>query len=118
MVLVACQIDSVVENEANDCDWPTLKETLDSLRGPRLGRLAEKDIENFARRNDEAGEEWAERSVMLRKLKTPIFSSTFAYGLATWPAERWSEDMRLVYNQLNDVAAELWNQPQGLTKEQ
>lgn len=118
MVLVACQIDSAVESEANDCDWPTLKETLDSLRGPRLGRPAEENIENFARRNDEAGEEWAERSVMLRKLKTPIFSSTFAYGLATWPAERWSEDMRLVYNQLNDVAARLWNQPQGLTKEQ
>ena len=115
MALVGGQLDGAVLDDGYN--QPSLAATLENLRR-RLGERARTEIEKFARRNDDMGEEYATRAAMLRKLAAPILASTFAHGFAAWPPERWSEAMRHTHGQITDLAASEWGQPQGLTKDQ
>ena len=115
MALVGGLLDGAVLDDGYH--QPSLAATLENLRR-RLGERARTEIEKFARRNDDMGEEYAARAAMLRKLAAPILASTFAHGFAAWPPERWSEAMRHTHGQITDLAASEWGQPQGLTKEQ
>ena len=115
MALVGGQLDGAVLDDGYN--QPSLAATLENLRR-RLGERARTEIEKFARRNDDMGEEYAARAAMLRKLAAPILASTFAHGFAAWPPERWSEAMRHTHGRITEMAASEWGQPQGLTKEQ
>ncbi len=104
MVLVAGQFDGAISDDG--FDRASLAETERNLTG-RLGRRATDEIEKLAACRDEGGD--TKIAGILRGLKTPIFSSTFAHGFATWAPDTWSNSMHHVHKELTELARDSWN---------
>lgn len=104
MVLVAGQFDGAISDDG--FDRASLADTERNLT-TRLGRRATYEIEKLAAFRDEVGD--TNIADILRGLKTPIFSSTFAHGFSTWAPDTWGHTMRHVHGQLTELASDSWN---------
>ncbi|TWI73050.1 dynamin family protein [Desulfobotulus alkaliphilus] len=104
MVLVAGQFDNVIyedgpqRNSLEDCEKNLCT---------RLTRRAEDEMEKMAR-DFEMRERPALASLM-RSMKTPVLSSTFAHGFASWPEDNWGKTMKHMHKLLQEMAEEEWN---------
>lgn len=104
MVLVAGQYDSAISDDG--FQRVSLIETERNLI-TRLGRRATNEIEKLATFRDEIGD--TKIAEILRGLKQPIFSSTFAHGFSTWVPDTWSKTMHHVHKTLAKLAKDSWN---------
>lgn len=104
MVLVAGQLDGVIADDG--FDRASLAETEDNVRA-RLLRRAESEIERLSVAREKLGD--PDVAKLLRGLKTPILSSTYAHGYAHWEENRWGKGMRHMHQQLAEMAEESWN---------
>lgn len=104
MVLVAGQFDGVIADDG--FNRASLAETEGNVR-TRLGRRAESEIESLATAREKLGD--PDVAKLLRGLKTPILSSTYAHGYAHWEESRWGKGMRHMHQQLAEMAEESWN---------
>jgi len=104
MVLVAGQFDGVIADDG--FDRASLAETEGNVR-TRLGRRAESEIESLATTREKLGD--PDVAKLLRGLKKPILSSTYAHGYAHWEESRWGKGMRHMHQQLAEMAEESWN---------
>lgn len=104
MVLVAGQLDGTIADDGPNRD--SLAKTESNL-ATRNGRRAADEMEQLAKFRDEAGD--TAIAAMLRTLKTPIQSSTFAHGFAQWEPACWSEAMHHTHQNSTEMAAEHWN---------
>jgi len=104
LILVAGQYDNVLLDDGYD--HSSLAKTEANIQS-RLGRGASEKFERLASEREKQG--MADVAALLRGIKTPIFSSSFAYGFAHWPRERWSASMRHSHGQLSSMAADHWN---------
>lgn len=104
MVLVAGQLDGVIADDG--FNRASLVETEGNVRN-RLIRRAEGEIERLAT----AREKLCDPAVakLLRGLKVPILSSTYAHGYATWEERRWGKGMLHMHQQLVEMADECWS---------
>lgn len=99
LVLVAGQLDGVIADDG--FDRASLAETEKNVRS-RLTRRADAEIEIMAaRRAPDVAE-------LLRGMKTPILSSTYAHGYAHWEESRWGKGMRHMHQQLMEMAEGSW----------
>lgn len=103
MVLVAGQFDSAILDDGYDRD--SLKATEDNLK-KRLGKRADTEMSKLADQRQQVGR--LENAQLLRNLTQPIFASTYAHGFANWPKERWGNNMKHVYNELQEMATDNW----------
>jgi hypothetical protein len=103
MELVACQFDSAILDDGYDRD--SLLQTETNIK-TRLGRRAAEEMEKLAELREQLGH--ADTAALLRRLKLPIFASTFAHGFSAWPQANWGGSMLHVYQQFNDMAAQCW----------
>lgn len=106
LVLVGGQFDSAILDDGYDRD--SLAETENNIRR-RLQRGASEKVTELVKRRRESGQ--ARLAAVLEQLAEPVFASTFAYGFAMWPQERWGSSMRHTYSQLQDMAEECWDEP-------
>lgn len=104
MVLVAGQFDGVIADDGYDRN--SLAETEKNVR-TRLARRAEIEIEKLAVARETLGD--PKVAELLRGLKKPIFSSTFAHGYAHWDKSRWGKSMCHMHQELNELAESHWN---------
>jgi Dynamin family len=104
MVLVAGQFDGAISDDG--FSRASLADTERNLT-ERLGRRAMAEIEKLATFRDEVGD--TKIAEILRGLKTPIFSSTFAHGFSTWAPDTWGKTMRHVHKELVELARDSWN---------
>jgi len=104
MVLVAGQLDGVIADDG--FDRASLAETEGNVR-LRLVRRAESEIERLSIAREKLGDPAVAK--LLRGLKTPILSSTYAHGYAHWEESRWGKGMRHLHQQLAEMADESWN---------
>ena len=104
MVLVAGQLDGVIADDGYD--RVSLAETEKNVR-TRLARRAATEIEKLASAREKLGDPAV--AELLRGLKTPIFSSTYAHGYAQWPPSRWGKGMRHTHQALMELAQESWD---------
>lgn len=112
MVLVAGQLDGVIADDGYDRS--SLAETEKNVR-TRISRRADLEMEKLADiRSKLGGSEIAE---LIRSLKSPIFSSTFAHGYAHWSRDRWGKSMLHMHEQLTDMANSQWNSYQFSTED-
>ncbi|MCL6350400.1 dynamin family protein [Pectobacterium polaris] len=103
LVLVAGQYDSVILDDGYDRG--SLTETENNIQ-KRLLRIAQKksaDLVEFQRENGNDA-----RAIILEQLAQPVFASTFAWGFAHWPPEKWSDSMAHTFGQLQEMAEECW----------
>lgn len=107
MVLVAGQFDSAILDDGYDRD--SLKATEDNLK-KRLGKRADTEMSKLADQRQQVGR--VENAQLLRNLTKPIFASTYAHGFANWPKERWGNNMKHVYDELQEMAADNWQNVQ------
>ena len=104
MVLVAGQLDGAI---ADDGFYrASLAETEKNVR-TRLARRAENEIEKLAIAREKLGD--PQVAALLRNLKTPVFTSTFAHGFAHWDQSRWGKSMRHTHEQLAELAESAWS---------
>lgn len=104
MVLVAGQFDSAILDDGYDKG--SLAETEQNLL-TRLGRAANDKVSNLVEQRESRGQ--TEIADMLRQMSAPIFSSTFAYGFANWPADSWNKAMRHSHGELTEMAQDCWD---------
>lgn len=104
MVLVAGQLDGVIADDG--FDRASLVETEGNVCA-RLVRRAESEIERLSIARDKLGDPNVAK--LLRGLKTPILSSTYAHGYAHWEESRWGKGMRHMHQQLAEMAEQSWN---------
>jgi hypothetical protein len=104
LILVACQFDNAILDDGYD--RASLAETETNLRY-RLSRQAETQLERLATVREQQGA--PDVAALLRHIKTPLFSSSYAHGFASWPVERWNKGMRHVHGALTDLATESWD---------
>ncbi|WP_395303190.1 dynamin family protein [Pectobacterium polonicum] len=103
LVLVAGQYDSVILDDGYDRG--SLAETENNIQ-KRLLRIAQQksaELVEFQRGNGNDA-----RATILEELAHPVFASTFAWGFAHWPQEKWSGSMSHTFNQLQGIAEECW----------
>lgn len=103
MVLVAGQLDGVIADDG--FDRASLAETEGNVR-TRLVRRAESEIERLATAREKLGDPGV--AGLLRGLKAPILSSTYAHGYAHWEESRWSKGMCHMHQELAEMAEESW----------
>lgn len=106
LVVVAGQFDSAIQDDGYDRD--SLTETITNLQ-KRLRDVAVDKMEELRRHQQEI--ENPRLAAILTQLADPIFASTFAYGFANWPEEKWGTSMRHTYGQIQDMAEECWGEP-------
>ncbi|PKQ74239.1 hypothetical protein AOX56_05005 [Aeromonas sobria] len=106
LVLVAGQLDSAILDDGYDRN--SLAETESNIRRRLLRGASEKVAELVTIRRALGQTRLAE---VLEQLTEPVFASTFAYGFANWPDERWGNSMRHTHNQLQEMAEECWDEP-------
>lgn len=106
LVLVAGQLDSAILDDGYDRN--SLAETENNIRR-RLQRGASEKVAELVKVRREIGQ--TRLADVLEQLADPVFASTFAYGFATWPQERWGSSMCHTYSQLQDMAEECWDEP-------
>lgn len=106
LVVVAGQFDSAIQDDGYNRD--SLTETINNLH-TRLRRVAADKKAELCRHQRE--KENPRLTAILTQLADPIFSSTFAYGFAHWPKEKWGNSMRHTYGQIQDMAEECWGKP-------
>jgi hypothetical protein len=104
MVLVAGQLDGAIADDG--FDRASLAETEKNVR-TRLARRAENEIEKLAIAREKLGD--PQVAALLRNLKTPVFTSTFAHGFAHWDQSRWGKSMRHTHEQLAELAENAWS---------
>ncbi|MDD4913914.1 MAG: dynamin family protein [Methylococcales bacterium] len=104
LILVACQFDNAILDDG--FDRSSLAETETNLK-IRINRRADTELEGLAKDRELQGV--PEVAALLRKTKTPLFASSYAYGFSDWPAARWSKGMQHVHGELTSMAAEKWN---------
>ncbi|WP_306603353.1 dynamin family protein [Azonexus sp.] len=104
MVLVAGQLDGVIADDG--FDRASLAETEGNVRA-RLVRRAESEIERLSIAREKLGD--PDVAKLLRGLKTPILSSTYAHGYAHWEESRWGKGMRHMHQQLAELAEQSWD---------
>lgn len=104
MVLVAGQFDGAISDDGYD--RASLTETELNIK-TRLSRRAEIEVEKLATFREQLGH--TQIANLLRSLKTPIFTSTYAYGLASLEEVHWGKGMRHMHEQLLDLANSSWN---------
>ena len=108
MVLVAGQFDGAIADDG--FDKKSLADTEQNIR-IRQSRRAEKEMEQLAAIRENHGDLAAAK--LLRSLKIPVFSSTYAHGYAQRDAdgaeEKWGKGMHHMYQQLQEMAATSWN---------
>ncbi len=103
LVLVAGQLDGVIADDG--FDRASLSETEKNVRS-RLARRADVEIEKLAAAREQLGD--PDIAALLRGLKTPILSSTYAHGYAHWDESRWGKGMRHMHQQLMEMAEDSW----------
>lgn len=104
MVLVAGQFDAVILDDGYD--RTSLAETEKNIL-TRLGRRSAEEMEKLAKSYEERDRQ--EIANLVRSIKTPIFSSTFAHGFASWPEDKWNRSMKHVHGELSEMAADKWD---------
>ncbi len=104
VLLVAGQLDGVISDDGYD--RASLAETEKNIYS-RLTKRADEEIEKLAVLRER--QNYNEIAQLLRTLKTPIFSSTFAHGYSNWDESRWGKSMRHMYEQLAYMADQEWN---------
>lgn len=105
LVLVGGQFDSAILDEGEN--RKSLEDTEQHIQ-KRLSSRACKEMEALAAKAEELN---PDRAKLLRTLRSPILSSTYAYNFANFPEEQWSENagMKHVYEQLVETAEYDWN---------
>ncbi|MBM3073715.1 dynamin family protein [Lelliottia sp. RWM.1] len=103
LVLVAGQYDSVILDDGYD--RASLAETEENIH-KRLQRIAQQKSEQLVAFQRENGNE--ARAVILEYLAQPVFASTFAWGFAHWPTDKWSSSMHHIHGELQAMAQECW----------
>lgn len=111
LVVVAGQFDSAIQDDGYDRD--TLDETVTNIR-TRLRRVASEKQAQLRKHSQEASN--PRQEALLEQLGNPIFASTFAWGFANWPQEKWGTSMHHTWTQLQEMAEECWGQP--ITREE
>ena len=106
LVLVAGQLDSTLLDDGYD--RASLAETEANIRR-RLQRGASDKVNELVKQRRERGQE--RLAEVLTQLAEPVFASTFAYGFANWPEEKWGNSMRHTHGQLQEMAEECWGEP-------
>jgi len=106
LVLVAGQLDSTLLDDGYD--RASLAETEANIRR-RLQRGASDKVNELVKQRRERGQE--RLAEVLTQLAEPVFASTFAYGFANWPEEKWGNSMRHTHGQLQEMAEECWDEP-------
>ena len=112
MVLVAGQLDGVIADDGNDRS--SLAKTEKNVR-TRISRRADLEMEKLADIRSKLGD--SKIAELIRSLKSPIFSSTFAHGYAHWNRDRWGKSMLHMHEQLTDMANSQWNSYQFSTED-
>ena len=112
MVLVACQLDGVLLDDGHD--RASLAETERNVK-TRISRRANTEIEKLAAFREQLGPQHQCATDLLRSIKTPIFSSTYAHMLSHQPPEQWSKSLRHTHEELNNLAKANWNHYQFST---
>ncbi|MDH1996195.1 hypothetical protein N5J40_15660 [Aeromonas caviae] len=106
LVLVAGQFDSTLLDDGYD--RTSLAETEANIRR-RLQRGASEKVNELVKQRRERGQD--RLAEVLTQLAEPVFASTFAYGFANWPEEKWGNSMRHTHGQLQEMAEECWDEP-------
>ncbi len=104
LVLVAGQFDSTLLDDGYD--RASLAETEANIRC-RLQRGASEKVNELVKQRRERGQD--RLAEVLTQLAEPVFASTFAYGFANWPEEKWGNSMRHTHGQLQEMADECWD---------
>lgn len=104
LVLVAGQFDSTLLDDGYD--RASLAETEANIRR-RLQRGASEKVNELVKQRRERGQD--RLAEVLTQLAEPVFASTFAYGFANWPEEKWGNSMRHTHGQLQEMADECWD---------
>lgn len=105
LVLVGGQFDSTILDIGYD--QKSLEATEAHIH-KRLSERAAKEMEELAKHIEERSDE---RATLLRSLKQPILSSTYAYNFATFPEAQWqtNKGMAHVHQQLIEMAEDEWD---------
>ena len=111
LVIVAGQFDSAIQDDGYDRD--SLDETMTNIR-TRLQRVAGDKIATLRKHQPEA--ENPRLAGILNELREPIFASTFAWGFARWPEEKWGSSMHHTHQEIQQMAQSCWGNP--ITNEQ
>lgn len=106
LVLVAGQFDSTLLDDGYD--RASLAETEANIRR-RLQRGASEKVNELVKQRRERGQD--RLAEVLTQLAEPVFASTFAYGFANWPEEKWGNSMRHTHGQLQEMAEDCWGDP-------
>lgn len=109
LVLVAGQYDSVILDDGYDRD--SLAATEENIQ-TRLLRIAQNKSQQLVAFQRENGNE--ARAAILARLASPVFASTFAWGFAHWPQEKWSQSMTHTFGELEAMAGDCW--PENFTQ--
>jgi hypothetical protein len=113
MYLIAVQMDGVILDDGHD--RKNLSEAEINIR-TRLSTRAISEIGKCIETQTKLGH--SEMSKLLETLNKPIFASSYAHGISSWPPERWEKQKSIVlaYNNMNEMAKDAWGS-QPLTQE-
>lgn len=103
LVLVAAQYDGAILDDGDH--RKTLLDTEKNLR-PKFNRRAEKIMEELSLVRDKTGQ--PEMATLLRQIKQPIVSSTYAHAFFSKEIQTLGKGMQHVYNELTELAATHW----------
>ncbi|TYT74465.1 dynamin family protein [Desulfobotulus mexicanus] len=104
MVLVAGQFDAAILDDGfNRNSFQECEKNLCT----RLNQRAEEEMEKLAKDFENRGR--ANIAELMRSMKTPVLSSTFAHGFASWPEDMWGKTMKHIHNELTELAEEEWS---------
>ena len=101
--LVGAQFDSTIQDDG--VDRQSLVETESNIKR-RLIDGARKVLNTLAEQREQ---KYPEHAKLLRTMTKPILSSTFAYGFANWPEDRWNNAMQHSFIQIKELAEESWD---------
>lgn len=107
LYLVASQLDAALLDDG--FERASLAETLTNVR-QRLARQAQRGLAPYRERLLAIG-----RSALADLLQTaaqsPWLLSSFAFSFASRPSDAWSESERHTYQQLQELASDIWDEP-------
>jgi hypothetical protein len=100
--LIGGQFDSAILDDGYD--RTSLAETETNLKR-RLGSGAKERLSALAKQREAIHPEHAK---LLHSMTEPVFSSTFAHGFASWPQDRWNQNMQHVFSEIQSMAQSNW----------
>lgn len=103
IILIAGQYDGAILDDGYDRS--SLIETERNIQ-TRLNRRAGNELGKLADVREKDGA--LDIAELLRAMKTPLFSSTYAFGFAEWPAFDWNSGMLHLYAQFTNMAENQW----------